>query len=136
MIKIKNKKLKSVYYIILSVSILLIFGYGIKLYLDYVDQKSKEILDLSEVDFITSNITLQRNGMFVVNVKEDLDEYEKKHSNNSVTYKIQGEDFYFDINILIDSKTSQNVYEIRKIVHDKHEVKAKMNLKNIEEQNW
>jgi len=131
--KFKIKKYRFVYCSVLSIVVLLIVGFGVKTYLEYVERRSAEILELTEDSFETSNITLQRNGLYIVDLKKDLDEYEKNRLNNTITYEIKGEEIYFDINILKNEETGENVYEIRKIGDDRHNVKAKMNLKNIEQ---
>lgn len=132
MFKSYLKKFRFFYYPIIILAILLIAGFSVKIYLNYVERKSNEILDLSEDSFETTNIILQRNGLYIVDLKSDLDEYEKKHTNNTITYKIKNEQIYFDINIFRNEETGENVYEIRRIGDDRHNVKAKMNLKNIE----
>ena len=95
----KNKKIDIAFYIIISILSIGVLGFGLKIYLDHVEKETNKILEKTDTDYITKNITLMGDGLYKVNLKSDLLEYLKTKNVSSVTYKIEGEKVYFDISI-------------------------------------
>lgn len=127
-----RKKMSTIYFIIALIILVVLSCWGLKLYFDYIDIKANEILEKTDAEFTTENITLQNNGLYIVDIKQDLIDNNIDDKIDKITYKIKNEKFYFELRIYKDIDSQEPTFEIEKIVDDRHEINAKMNLRNIE----
>lgn len=126
-----NGKSEVLFYSIISIMLVIILGFVIKIYLDHVENETNKILQNTDTSYKTKNIITLNNGLKRVSIKNDLTEYIKGKNIKSITYKVDGENFYFDITI---NETEEGYsFDISKIVDNVHKINAKMKMKNIKE---
>ena len=125
--KLKNKSL-TIYYdyynlfkFLLILFILFIVYIGIKEYLVSVDKRTNKIVNNTESSFVLKKPKLLDNNMYFIDLEKDLNKVVKK-SQNTITYKIDKEDFNLDVKVYLDKTNNKHSYEIVKVVDNLHDI--------------
>lgn len=129
----KVKKKKVIYYSglgFLITAMMIIGTFALGLYLNKVDAATREILEKSEVSYITSNNEINEEGLYVANLEEELTSYVEEKKVSSITYEFSGESFYLEL-VVNKDKNGELSFEIVKIIDEEEGVKARMNLKDV-----
>lgn len=129
----KVKKKKVIYYSglgFLITAMMIIGTFALGIYLNRVDAATREILDKSEVSYVTSDNEINEEGLYVAYLEEELTSYVEEKKVSSITYEFSGESFYLEL-VVNKDKNDRISFEIVKIVDDKENVKARMNLKDV-----
>lgn len=133
--KFKNRFLQ-VYYekhylfsLILILISILILSFCLNKYLIHVNKEASKIKDNTESSFTLNKKEKLKNNMYLVNLADDLDKSIKNKKQTTVTYKIKGENFYFDVRIARSKKSCS--YDIIKVVDNLHNVTAKIDYQNV-----
>ena len=136
--KLKNKSL-TIYYdyynlfkFLLILFILFIVYIGIKEYLVSVDKRTNKIVNNTESSFVLKKPKLLDNNMYFIDLEKDLNKVVKK-SQNTITYKIDKEDFNLDVKVYLDKTNNKHSYEIVKVVDNLHDISARINYKNAKQ---
>lgn len=108
----------------------LLFILGIKLYLNKIDVKAKEILEMTDTTYDKENGEVNYTGLYVANVKDDILKYAEGKDIKSVSYKLKDEGFYIDF-VIEENKNGEDIVSITRIVADDYNINAIMNMKDI-----
>lgn len=130
---LKKRDIVKILEILLIIIGTLVTVFVLKTYIYYVDKKAAMISDSTQTTINASKITDTQNGFYRVELAKDIRDYlkeQKKYNLSSLTYKIDGEEFYFEIEINKDKK--KYTFDIEKIVDNRHQVNAKIIYRNLE----
>lgn len=129
------KKINKLYiYTGISVITVILLVFALISYIRYVDKVSQKIETGTDLVYILEDKQSENDSFYVANIKDDLNDYitSKKLKNiDTITYKINNEDFYFLISVNTN-KNDEYEYSITKIVNETYTVNARMNYKNID----
>lgn len=96
------------------------------MYFDYIEKEAHRISMGTDDTFIADYKKENSQGMYVLNLEEDLKKYLSDKKNlNSVTYQVSNQSFYFDVNINKDG-----MY-IKKLVDTNHHINARMDYPRV-----
>lgn len=133
---LKKRDIIKILKILLILIGILVTVFILKTYLFYIDKKATKISDSTQTTIEASKITDTENGLYHVEIAKDIKKYlksSKRKDLSALTYKIDGEEFYFEIGINKDGK--EYSFDIEKIVDNRHQVSAKIlyrDLKTLE----
>lgn len=128
--KRKNKIIKNSLLCVLLVLAGVLSTFAINMYLDKVDAESKKIINETDTAYTTKNNKINKKGLYVAELKTELDKNFKDTKDKSLTYKFDGEEFYLNIGISKDEEGNNN-YSILKIAHPEFGINARMNMTDI-----
>lgn len=129
-----RKKKRLIGNIILSVTVvvgIILLMFTIRIYLNNVDEKTKEIMKETDATYTTSNNKINSNGLYVAQVKKELLDYLEDWDAKTITYKFEGEPFYLELEVTED-ETGEKTFSIEKIVNEEKKVYARMNLEDVD----
>ena len=98
-----RKKKRLIGNIVLSVAVvigIILLMFTVRLYLNKIDEKTRKVMNETDTTFTAKNNNTNSEGLYVANLKQDLLEYLEDFEANSVTYKIEGEPFYLDVQVV------------------------------------
>lgn len=125
----KKKKKKIIISALIFIGSMILIGLII-MYIKNINLISKKITDETTHTYILNKSNDGTGGLYVANIEDDLKEYVKKHKKaQDITYKIKGEDFYF--NVGVSGKGDDFKVQINKIVDEKRNISARMTYKNV-----
>lgn len=127
----KRRKLGNIILIILAFAAVLFFLVALRMYLEDVEAKAKEIMESTDTTYVSKNHDLNYNGLYVANIKDDVLKFIEEREISTITYKFEGEPFYLELAIDEDKEGNKGI-SITKIVNENLGVKARTNMKNIE----
>lgn len=133
--KFKNRFLE-VYYekhylfsLIFILIFILILSFCLNKYLIHINKEASRIKDNTESSFTLEKKKKLENNMYFVNLADDLNKNIKSKKQNTVTYNLKGETFYFDIRIC--KNKDKRTYDVIKVVDSLHNVTAKIDYQNV-----
>ncbi len=129
-----RKKKKLIGNIVLSVTVvisIILLMFAIRIYLGRVDEKTKEIMKETDATYTSKENALNDKGFYVAELKRDLSDYLEDFDVKTITYKIEGEPFYLDIQI-VEDETGEKIFSIQRIINEEKKVFARMNMEGIE----
>lgn len=126
----KKKIIGNISLVILVMAAVLLLIVSILLYFDYVDAKAERALRNTDSSYTANKNETNSQGLYSSNIYDNLEEHLEKSSVKSVAYKFENESFYLVLEIEKDDE-GETSYTIEKIVDDKLDIKARINMKNI-----
>ena len=128
--KISKKRRNKIIALALSFALSILLIFLIIIYLKHIDKEANKITEDTTYSYTVKKKINSNGGLFVANIEDDLKTYIKKHKNiDNITYNIDGEDFYFQVNIF-NEKDNFSI-EIYKIVDNSRNISARMTYKDI-----
>lgn len=127
--KLKFNK-NQIFYLLLGIMLAIILGLLLTLYLRYVDRETNKILEKTDKVYTAQKMHEIYNGFIEVDIKNELKEYLKENDFETVTFMLNKEDFFFEISTY--EEKDEVKFALSKIVHNRHNINAKMNLRGIE----
>lgn len=115
----------------MSVIALLSIVLSIHLYLKNVDVKAKEFTKTTDANYTFEKGSLNAEGLYVVDLKEELSEFIKTDNAESISCHFKGEKFVLEVFVKrSDDETIS--FELEKVVEDDFGINARVSLGEIE----
>lgn len=129
--KKKRRLTKNIVLFMLIIASIMMFILAIKLYLDNIDAEAKRLSSLADMTMTSSDFIEGSNGLYTVNIKEEIFNTLGDSSANSIKYEFENENFYLIISIEKDDDGNRSI-TIEKIVDDNLGINARINKEKVE----
>lgn len=107
-------------------------GIALKMYFNSVDKRTREILNKTELTYVTKENELNNNGLYVAELKKELIDFIGKRNISTATYEFEGENFYVDVSIE-GTEGDENVsFTIDKIMCPEFGINARIDIEGVE----
>lgn len=104
---------------------------ALRFYLLHVENEAKEIENKADVSYKTVGVTINEQGFYVADLKSELTEYLSDHETDRITYKFEGESFYFEV-LVVTNAEGEYEFEIEKISNPDFNIFARTNMRSVE----
>lgn len=129
--KRKRKLIGNVILSILIIASIILFFLAIKMYLESIDAEAKKLSNLADVTIVSENNIEGSNGLYFVNIKEDIFNFLGDSDVKSIKYEFKNENFYLVLSLEKDNEGNRSI-TIDKIVDDNLGINARVNKTGVE----
>ncbi len=105
-------------------------GIGGKLYFNWVNVEAEKREDSNVVTYIAKHNSINAEGLYVSNLKENLVSFLDGKSAEKVKYGFENESFYLLLSVTLESE--EMVFSIEKIVDESQDVIALVHFRGVE----
>lgn len=127
----RQKKIKYILTVLITILIVLALIFGVKIYLQRIDAKVDELSNSTDMEFTSLKNDLNSDGFYVAKLKDELTAYIEDNNVSSVTYNLEGENFYLEIAVN-RSEEGDLSFDVEKIVSDEFDINARINIADVE----
>lgn len=116
-----------------TILIILLLTLFLGLYFKHLNKEANKVENNTDSSYLLKDSKASSNGLFFVNVYDQMTKYFKSKNTETVTYKIENETFYLTIIKVYDKETKETTFDVIKISDPKRKIYARINFMNIKE---
>ncbi len=134
-IKRQRKILFNAICVVLIFMAILFGALALRLYLENIDRKVELLSESTDIVYTSKSHEMDTEGLYKANIEKEVVEYIGNRNASSVTYKIDGEPFYFILGIVKDENNNITV-TLEKIVNPELGINARVNIRELDSINY